>query len=72
MGRKALLAFDDLVAHPYGAIDLTLSIGEDLHQREFTLMFFVVKCIRDFKGILGRSFIEKLDAVTFTIHMNIT
>lgn len=37
-----------------------------------TLTFLVIQCRSSFKGILGRSFLARLDVVASTIHMKIT
>lgn len=36
-----------------------------------TLIFLVIQCRSSFKGILGRSFLEKLDALASTVHLKI-
>lgn len=71
-GEKDLLSFNNLVALPCGAINPMLSIVEGTRQKRVTLTFLLVLCKSVSKGILGRSFLERLDAVASTFHMKIT
>lgn len=41
-GGEVMLAFKNSVTRPCGMIYLTLSIGEETHQRRVTLMFLVI------------------------------
>lgn len=71
-GGEDLLAFNDSITRPYGAIDLTLSVREGTHQRRVTLLFHMIQCKNAFKCIIGRSLLARLDAVASTVHMKIT
>lgn len=66
-----LLAFNDSVTHTCRAMDLTLSVREGMRKRTITLTFLVIHYKSAFKGILGRSFLDKLDMVVSMVHLKI-
>lgn len=39
---------------------------------KMALMFLVIQCKSAFKGSLERSFLERLDAVAYTVHLKVT
>lgn len=66
-----LLAFNESVSRPYRMIALPLSLGERVHERHVTFKFFVILCKSAFKGIIGISFLAKLDAVASLVHLRL-
>lgn len=40
-----LLAFNDSISHLYRKIDLTMSLGEGVRERNITLNFFLILCV---------------------------
>lgn len=43
-----------------------------MRERKVTLRFLVISCKTAFKGILGRSFLVKLDGIEFPVHLEVT
>lgn len=56
---KNLLAFNDLISHPCGMIDITLLLGEGVRERKVTPYFLVILCRSSFRGISGEIFLRK-------------
>lgn len=67
-----LLVFNNLITRPYKMTYLTLSLVEGVGEKKVTLSFLVILCMSTFKGILGRSFLAKLDVEAFPIHSKVT
>lgn len=62
-----ILTFNDSVTHPYGILDLTMSLGEGSDERKVTLCFLEISCRRAFNGIPGRPFLQNLNIVASSI-----
>lgn len=66
------MAFNDSITHSYGMTSLPLSFGEEESERKLTLHFLVVPCKSAFSGILGKTFLEKLDVMASPIYLKVT
>lgn len=43
-----------------------------MHERKIIPKFLVIPCRNAFRGILGRSFLSKLDVISFIVHLKVT
>lgn len=59
------------MTRPRGAINLTLVIGEGTYERKVILNFLVILCRSAFRGIIGRSFLAKLDEAASPVHLKV-
>lgn len=66
-----MLAFNNSVTCPCEMLDLTISLGEGSNERMVNLFFLVIACRSTFSGILGISFLAKLDAMASSIHVKV-
>lgn len=67
-----LLAPNNLISHPQGAINMIVTIGEGACQRKVILNFMLILCQSAFKCIIWRSFLLRLDAIASSIHRKVT
>lgn len=65
------MALNDSVTRPCITVDMTLSFGDGVHGRKVTINFLIITCSSAFKGIMGRSFLSKLDEVASPVHLKI-
>lgn len=49
-----------------------MTIGERVCERTIILHFIIIQCNSFFRGILGRSFLERLDDVASLVHLKVT
>lgn len=71
-GDEVLIAFHCFVTHPCGIMDLPLSLGEGEGEENVTLSFWVVPYKSAFRGIIGVSFLEKLDVMSSKVYFKVT
>lgn len=71
-GRGDLLAFNDSMTCPRGAIDLTLVIGWGTCESKLILNFLVIPCRGAFRGILGRPFLVNLYEEASRVYLKVT
>lgn len=69
-GRE-LLAFNNLITYPQWAIDLTVIVREESYERKVTPNFLIIQCQSTIRGVLKRSFLARLDAITSPIHLKV-
>lgn len=67
-----MLAFNDSITRPQVNTNLKMTIGEGACERKVILNFLVIPCQSALKGILGRSLLEMINAVTSLIHLKET
>lgn len=70
--RGNLVTFNDLMTRPQGVINLTLEIVEECVKEKVLLMFLIIPCKSAFRGILGRSFLKKLDVMASLVNLKVT
>lgn len=51
---------------------MTMTIYEGDPERKVILNFMIIQCRSAFKGILGRSFLVRLDVVASSVHLKVT
>lgn len=57
----SFIGFENIMVHPIGEINLTLSIGVHLRRASLTTMFTMVDCPSYYNLILGRLFLTEMD-----------
>lgn len=67
-----LLAFNNSITLPSGVEDLSLTIKEGVCERNVIFDSLLIQCRNTFRGILGKSFLAKLDTVTSLVHLKVT
>lgn len=66
------MAFNNSITLPSGVEDLSLTIKEGVCERSVIFDSLLIPCRNIFRGILRKSFLEKLDAVTSLVHLKVT
>lgn len=67
-----MLAFNDYATHLQRTMNLIVSFGEGAQERKVIPNIMVISCRSMFKGILGRPFLARLDAVASLVHLKVT
>lgn len=53
-------------------MDLTVGVGESACEIRVILNFLIIPIQNAFRGVLGKSFLAKLDAVASPVHLKVT
>lgn len=69
--RRDLLAFNDSITCCQWTMDLIVTFGEGTSKIKIILNFLAISCRSAFRGILWRSFIVRLDALTSPVHLKL-
>lgn len=67
-----LLSFNDSVTPLRRAVDMVVTVGEKACERKVILNFLIILCKTAFRGIMGRSFLVRLDVVALPVNLKVT